>query len=105
MDDLSALLSQSGIGCHIEGLCINHVFYADDLYLMTPCAITLQKLINMCFKYIIEIDLNFNAFKSYCVAFLPKLYKLALTVVQINSMPISCTDSFDPRTPKHELQF
>ena len=26
MDDLSVLLTQSGIGCHIEGLCINHVF-------------------------------------------------------------------------------
>ena len=31
MDDLFVLLSQSGIGCHIEGLCINHVFYSDDL--------------------------------------------------------------------------
>ena len=24
MDDVSVLLYQSGIGCHIEGLCINH---------------------------------------------------------------------------------
>ena len=93
MDDLSVLLSQSGIGCHIEGLCINHVFYADDLCLMAPCAIALQELINMCFKYSIEIDLNFNALKSYCVAFLPTLYKLALPVLHINSMPISYTDS------------
>ena len=93
MDDLSVLLSQSGIGCHIEGLCINHVFYADDLCLMAPCAIALQELINMCFKYSIEIDLNFNALKSYCVAFLPKLYKLALPELHINSMPISYTDS------------
>ena len=58
MDDLSVLLSQSRIGCHIEGLCIKHVFYADDLCLMAPCAIALQELINMCFKYSIEIDLN-----------------------------------------------
>ena len=47
----------------------------------------------MCFKYSIEIDLNFNALKSYCVAFLPKLYKLALPELHINSMPISYTDS------------
>ena len=93
MDDLSVLLSQSGIGCHIEGLCINHVFYADDLCLMAPCAIALKELINMCFKYSIEIYLNFDALKSYCVAFLPKLYKLALPVLHINSMPISYTDS------------
>ena len=60
---------------------------------MAPCAIALQELITMCFKYIIEIDLNFNALKSYCVAFLPKMYKLALPVLHINSMPISYTDS------------
>ena len=67
--------------------------YADDLCLMAPCAIALQELINMCFKYSIKINLNFNALKSYCVAFLLKLYKLALPVLHINSMPISYTDS------------
>ena len=44
MDDLSFILSESGIGCHIDDLCINHVFYADDLCLMAPCAIALQEL-------------------------------------------------------------
>ena len=90
MDDLSVLLSQSGIGCHIESLCINHVFYFDDLCLMAHnCDIALQELINMCFKYSkIMSDLNFNALKSYCVAFLTKLYKLSLPVLHINSMPI-----------------
>ena len=33
MDDLSSLLNTSRIGCHIDGVCINHVFYADDLCL------------------------------------------------------------------------
>ena len=47
----------------------------------------------MCFKYSIEINLNCNALKSYCVAFLPKLYKLALPVSHINSMSISYKDS------------
>ena len=72
MDDLSVLLSQSGIGCHIDDLCINHVFYADDLCLMAPCVIALQVLINLCYDYSIEIDINFNALKSYCIAFTQK---------------------------------
>ena len=63
VDDLFVLLSHSGIGCHIEGKCINHVFYADDLCLMAHCDIVLQELINMCFKYSIKIDLNFNVLK------------------------------------------
>ena len=31
MDDLYSLLSTSRIGGHIDDVCINHVFYADDL--------------------------------------------------------------------------
>ena len=91
--DLSVLLSQSGIGCHIDDLCINHVFYADDLCLMAPCAIALQELINLCYEYSIGIGMNFNALKSYCIAFTPKLYKLTLPSLHINSLPILYTDS------------
>ena len=29
----------------IDNVCFNHVFYADDLCLMAPCAITLQELL------------------------------------------------------------
>ena len=91
MDDISVLLTRSGIGCHIDDLCINHVFYSDDLCLMAPCAITFQELINLCYDYYsIEIDMNVNALKSYCIAFTPKLYKLTL---YINFLPISYTDS------------
>ena len=75
MDDLSSLLNTSRIGCHISDVCINHVFYADDLCLMAPCAIALQELINICCLYSIEIDLNFNATKSYCMIFTPRNYK------------------------------
>ena len=41
MDDLSKLLINSGIGCFIDNVCFNHVFYADDLCLMAPCALAL----------------------------------------------------------------
>ena len=78
MDDLSFILSESRIGCHIDDLCINHVCYVDDLCLIAPCAIALQELIGLCYEYSVNIDLNFNMTKSYGVAFTPKLYKLAL---------------------------
>ena len=93
MDDLSIFLSRSGIRCHIDDLCINHVFYADDLCLMALCAIALQELINLCYEYSIGIDINFNALKSYFIAFTPKLYKLTLPSLHINSLSISYTNS------------
>ena len=81
------------IWIHIDDVCINHVFYADDLCLMAPCAIALQELINVCYQYSNEIDLNFNATKSFCVAFTPKHYKLLLPSLFMNSLPILNADS------------
>ena len=92
MDDFSSLLNASRIGCHIIDVCINHVFYADDLCLMDPCAIALQELLNICYRYSVEVNLNFNVKKSFCVAFTPKHYKLSLPPLFINILPIH-TDS------------
>ena len=93
MDDLSSLLNTARIGGHIDDVCINHVFYADDLWLMAPCAIALQELINVCYQYSNEIDLNFNVTKSFCVAFTPKHYKLLLPSLFMNSLSILYADS------------
>ena len=60
MDDLSKLLINSGVGCFIDNVCFNHVFHADDLCLMAPCAIALQELLNICHSYSISVDVNFN---------------------------------------------
>ena len=60
---------------------------------MAPCAIALQELINVCYQYSNEIDLNFNATKSFCVAFTPKHYKLLLPSLFMNSLPILYADS------------
>ena len=85
MDDLSNLLISSGIGCFLDKVCFNHVFYADDLCLMAPCAIALQELLNICHRYSITVDVNFNALKSFCVAFTPKLFKLRFPELNINA--------------------
>ena len=98
MDELSSLLNTSRIGCHINDVCINHVFYADNLCLMAPCVIALQKLINVCYQYSNEIDLNFNATKFFCIAFTLKYYKLLLPSLFINSLPILYNNSFFIRT-------
>ena len=85
IDDLSSLLNASRIGCHISNICISHVFYADDLCSMAPCAIALQELLNICYRYSVEVNLNFNVTKSFCVDFTPKHYKLSLPPLFMNS--------------------
>ena len=90
MHDLSLILSESGICCHIADLCINHVFYADDLCLLAPCAIALHELIGLCYEYSVDIDFNFNV--TSLIVFTPKLYNLALPSLHINYLPIFYTD-------------
>ena len=53
MDDLSNLLVSSGIGCLLDKVCFNHVFYTDDLCFMVSCAFALQDLLNIhvCHSY------------------------------------------------------
>ena len=60
---------------------------------MAPCAITLQKLLNIFLSYSIIADLNFNVLKSFCIAFTPKSFKLSFPKVYINTAPIPYTDS------------
>ena len=88
MDDLSKMLNDSGMGCYVDNVCVNHVFYADDLCLMALCAIALQQLINVCHRYSIIVDLNFNALTSFCFVFTPRLYKLCLPHVHIHNVPL-----------------
>ena len=83
MDDLSNMLILSGIGCYIYNVCVNHVFYADDLCLMAP-----SKNINICHNCSIIVDLNFNAKNSFCFVFTPRLFKLSLPYSHINNIPI-----------------
>ena len=51
-------------GCYIDDQCVNHVMYADDICLMAPSAIELQKLLDMCFNFSLKNDIMFNPVKS-----------------------------------------
>ena len=41
-DDFNNLLTESKMGCHIAGQCLNHLNYADDLVLMSTYVSVLQ---------------------------------------------------------------
>ena len=47
MNGLSSALSQCKAGCYINEQCMNHIMYADDICVMAPTAIALQKLLDV----------------------------------------------------------
>ena len=79
IDELSGRLSTSNVGCFIDGTCMNHFFYADDICLLAPSAISLQELINICATYGEEHDILYNPLKSKCMIIKPNRYKLKNT--------------------------
>ena len=71
MRHLTTIVVKSGIGCHIAGLPVNILLYADDLVLLAPSWLAQQKLLNICAVAVADLDMNFNTSKSYTMIFEP----------------------------------
>ena len=94
MNGLSAALSLCKAGCYINDQCMNHLMYADDVCVMTPSAIALQKLLDVCYEYSITNDLIYNPLKSVCMVFKPRRFKLYCSTVAIRDECLKYVDTF-----------
>ena len=75
VDDLSDYLVKSQLGCQMDIVCDNHVTYAADICSIALSPAALQKLINICYDFIVQNNLSFNSSKSFCMVFKPLLDK------------------------------
>ena len=66
VDDLSKQLIDARSGCFIEYQCINHVLYADDICLLAPSTLGLQKLL-MCAIILVNVMILFLIFLNHFV--------------------------------------
>ena len=85
MNQLTNQLIACKDGCYFNDMCINHVLYADDIFLLAPTASAMQTLLDVCYEYGIDNDILFNPIKSVSTIFKPKAYKLYLSAVFIGS--------------------
>ena len=72
-DDLSDMLNRCGYGCHYLGS-VNHLYYADDMVLLSPTPFGLQQMLHICERYAKDHDILFNSTKTVCMAMLPKRF-------------------------------
>ena len=93
VDDLSVALSATKTGCVINDKSVNHVFYADDLCIMSASTAGLQNLIDICYNYSVQKSLTFNPTKSVCVVFKPKKFKLYCPPMALNAALLPYVDS------------
>ena len=93
VDDLSVALSATKTGCIINDKSVNHVFYADDLCIMSASLAGLPKLIAICYNYSVQNSLTFSPTKSVCVVFKPKKFELYCPPMVLSASPLPYVDS------------
>ena len=94
IDDLSLDLATCTSGCYIDDQCMSHVMYADDICLLAPSAIGLQRMLDVCLDFSIRNDIKFNPIKSVCIVFKLKSSKPYCPNVKLDCDTleyISCT--------------
>ena len=69
MDDLSIMLRTEKIGCCVGNDIVNHLFYADDLVLISPSLLGLRKPVSFCETYANNHDIIFNEKSLYAFVF------------------------------------
>ncbi|XP_049868842.1 uncharacterized protein LOC126368744 [Pectinophora gossypiella] len=69
MNRLIGELNSTGIGCHVDGMCINNISYADDMVLLSPSISALRRLLGICEGYAASHGLRYNSKKSELMVF------------------------------------
>jgi len=69
IDTLLQMLESSGIGCWLGRKYLGALAYADDVILMCPSSVGLQKMLHICEEYATQHSLTFNTSKTVCVKF------------------------------------
>ena len=91
VDSLILGLKSSGLGCHIQGLYVGCLAYADDVLLLSGSVCLLQKMLNICSDYADELDVRFNVKKS-CLLNIGNTFNQKLENLQLNGLDICWSD-------------
>lgn len=62
-------LSNTHVGCHIDGVSLNNLSYADDMVLLSPSICGMRKLLSICEGYAEQCGLKYNPTKSELLVF------------------------------------
>jgi hypothetical protein len=88
-------LSSTGIGCHIDGVCVNNISYADDMVLLSPSSGALKRLLRVCESYAVTQGLKYNAVKSEFMMFVPDRKRYTnVPCFTLGGTPLKRVDSF-----------
>ena len=95
IDDLIKELRKSKIGCHVLGVFIASILFADDMTLVAPTRSTMQRLLEICDVYCQKFCLKFNVRKTKTMVF-GKMHSLtnSLTELKLRGIPIEYVEKY-----------
>lgn len=69
MNALISELSSQHVGCHVDGMCVNNLSYANDMVLLSASVCCLRTLLKICQEYAMSHGLKYNVIKSHYMVF------------------------------------
>ena len=69
IDPLLLQLRNSGYGCHLNGVFMGALSYADDITLIAPSIGGLNEMLKLCDNYATVYNVIFNSKKTVCIKF------------------------------------
>ncbi len=76
VDGLSTALNKCNVGCYVNAIVLNHLYYADELCLFSPSVYGLNELLPISDNYATDHGIVFNESKSVCLYFKPMYFKI-----------------------------
>lgn len=93
IDDIVLAVNRTNVGCYISGKCVSIILYADDIILIAPSVEGLQKLLTVCEKALVAIDMQINVNKSKCLRFGARYNCSCAAITLLNGDQVQWTDS------------
>ncbi|XP_047997279.1 uncharacterized protein LOC125234903 [Leguminivora glycinivorella] len=94
VNDLIAGLRSTRVGCHIGGVCVNSLSYADDMVLLSSSAEGLRRLLHFCEKYAISHGMKYNSSKTEYLIFKAGKGPDRILDVFLNGLPVRRVQQF-----------
>ena len=83
-------LQQTGVGCFLGSWFVGALAYADDIVLLASTATAVRQLLAVCDEFAVKFDVMFNASKSKCMLFRPRIfYSVILVILNLFDLSLS----------------
>ncbi|XP_061718862.1 uncharacterized protein LOC133526321 [Cydia pomonella] len=95
INGLIETLSNTHVGCHIDGVCVNNLSYADDMVLLSASVCGIRRMLKICEAYATDHGLKYNGSKSqYMVFETDRKNTIELPSIYLNDALLERVDSF-----------